>query len=459
MFDDTIAAISTAVSESGIGIIRISGKDAFSVIDQIYKAKGKEKKLSAQPSHTIHYGYIADGDEIIDEVLVSIMCAPRTFTAENTVEINCHGGVYVMKRVLETVLKNGARAAEPGEFTRRAFLNGRIDLSRAEAVMDLIQSKNEYALKSSVGQLRGSVYETISRFRQDILHEIAFIEAALDDPEHYSLDDYPDYLQSKVDEWKKQLGHYIESFENGRLIREGINTVIVGRPNAGKSSVLNRLLGENRAIVTDIPGTTRDLLTETITLNGLTLNIIDTAGIRNTEDPVEKIGVERAKGALNKADLVLFVLDSSQETDENDKLIMDEIRDKKSLILLNKSDLKAKITAEDIHTILPQAPVILLSALTGEGINDFIECIRNMFFNGNLSFNDEVMITNIRQKNLLIQAMQNLEQVESSLAMQMPEDFLSIDLAGACENLGQITGDTTGEDLVNEIFSKFCMGK
>lgn len=455
----TIAAISTAVSESGIGIIRISGKDAFSVIDRIYRSKNKKKLLSRQPSHTIHYGYICDGEEVIDEVLVMLMRAPKSFTAEDTVEINCHGGVYAMKRILETVLKNGARPAEPGEFTKRAFLNGRIDLSQAEAVIDVIQAKNEYALKSSVSQLKGSVLTAVSDLRKEILYELAFIESALDDPEHISLENYPEQLKEKIKKWKNRLQKLICSAENGRIIKEGIKTVILGKPNAGKSSLLNLLSGKELAIVTEVAGTTRDVLTETVSLNGITLNIVDTAGIRHTEDIVEKIGVKKAEENALDADLILYVADSSTPLDENDDRIIRMLEGRKSIILLNKSDLETVTTMELLQEKTGNRTVIPVSIKEGTGIAEFEECIKNMFYMGEISFNDEVFITNIRQKNLLADALGSLNQVENSIFTDMPEDFFSIDLMDSYESLGKITGEQVGEDLINEIFSKFCMGK
>lgn len=464
MYRETIAAISTAVSESGIGIIRISGEDALLVIDKIYRSKDNKKVLSKVPSHTIHYGYIYDNNEVIDEVLVMVMHGPRSFTAEDTVEINCHGGVYAMKRILEAVLKNGARPAEPGEFTKRAFLNGRIDLSQAEAVIDVIQAKNEYALKSSVSQLKGAVLEVISDLRKKILYHIAFIESALDDPEHISLEGYPVQLKSEIQEWKVCLQDLIDSSENGRIIKEGIKTVIVGKPNAGKSSLLNLLVGEERAIVTDIAGTTRDILTETINLGGITLNVADTAGIRKTEDIVEKIGVRKAEENAEDADLILYVADSSIPLDENDEKIIRMLKGKKAIILLNKSDLRAVVSEEMIRKMMSEeekgaVTIIPVSAKNRSGIRQLEHCIKNMFYLGRISFNDEIFITNIRHKNLLKDALHSLNQVENSIEMDMPEDFFSIDLMDSYEALGKITGEQVGEDLVNEIFSKFCMGK
>ena len=337
MKTDTIAAIATGMSNSGIGIIRISGPEAVEVADRIYQSKNKNKKLADQKTHTIHYGYIYDGDELIDEVMVAIMKAPNSFTAEDTVEIDCHGGMLVMKKIMEAVIKNGARAAEPGEFSKRAFLNGRIDLTKAEAVMDLIGSTNEYALKSSVSQLKGTVYRKIKKLREKIIYEIAFIESALDDPEHISTEGYPAKLSVIVDDLLKELLEMIATFDNGRIMKEGINVVILGKPNAGKSSLLNKLLGEDKAIVTDIAGTTRDVLEQFINLDGIGIHIVDTAGIRETEDLVEKIGVDKAKDHALNADLIIYVVDSSKELDEDDWKIMDLMVHKKSIILLNKS--------------------------------------------------------------------------------------------------------------------------
>ena len=430
---DTIAAISTGMSNSGIGIVRISGDDAFQIIDRIYKGK---KKLSEADSHTIHYGFIKDGGETVDEVLVSVMRAPRTFTGEDTVEINCHGGVYVVQRVLETVLKNGARPAEPGEFSKRAFLNGKMDLSQAEAVIDVITSKNEYALQSSVSQLRGSVKKKIETMRETLLYHTAFIETALDDPEHISVDGYGETLEKELIPIREELKKLIDSAGNGRIIKEGIQ------------------------IVTEIEGTTRDVLEEQIHLNGLNLNMIDTAGIRQTEDVVEKIGVEKAREYAESADLIIYVADASRKLDENDREIAQIIAGKKVVVLLNKSDLEPVLTREELRTFLEdEFPVIEVSAKEEKGIRELEQQLKTMFLSGDLSFNDEVMITNMRQKSALQDAYMSLRKVQESIEDQMPEDFYSIDLMDAYEALGSITGETIGEDLVNEIFSKFCMGK
>lgn len=456
--NDTIAAISTAVTGSGIGIIRISGEKSVSIAEKIFHSGKKGKKLSEQAAYTAHYGMIKDGEEIIDEVLVLLMKKPHSYTAEDTVEIHCHGGVYVMKRILDLVIRNGARPADPGEFTKRAFLNGRIDLSQAEAVMDVIQAKNEYALKNSVSQLKGSVMKKIRALREQVLYEIAYIESALDDPEHISLEGYPQKLCVKVDNFLKESEELLTGAEEGRVLREGIRTVIVGKPNVGKSSLLNVLAGDERAIVTEIAGTTRDALEEQIRIRGLTLNLVDTAGIRETEDVVERIGVDRAKNMVNEADLVLYVVDSSSVLDENDEEIISFLKDQNVIVLLNKSDLPSAVNSEMIQERLSK-PVISVSAREETGIEEFADLLEKMFLEGRVSFNDEVYLTNARQKNAMEEAKRSFERVKESIEAGMPEDFFSIDLMAAYDSLGQILGESVGEDLVNEIFSKFCMGK
>ena len=456
--NDTIAAIATAMTPSGIGIVRISGSEALSVIDRIYRSPGGKKKISSCDSHTIHYGYIMDGEETIDEVMVLLMKAPNTYTREDTIEIDCHGGVYVMKRILETVMKYGARPAEPGEFTRRAFLNGRIDLSQAESVIDVINSRNEFALKSSLSQLRGSVMESIREIRAAVLHEIAFIESALDDPEHISLEGYPQKLFIIVDNQSRKVRKLLDSSDNGRMLKEGINTVILGKPNAGKSSLLNTLLGENRAIVTDIAGTTRDILEEQINIGGISLNIMDTAGIRSTQDIVEQIGVEKARESAQSADLIIYVLDSSTSLDESDREIIDLIQDRNAIVLMNKTDLDPLVSEEEIKGLVDK-PLIAASMKDSRGIEELEESIREMFFRGEIDPNDQVFITNVRQKAALADAYEALDLVKQSIKDEMPEDFFSIDLMNAYEALGTIIGESVEDDLVNEIFSKFCMGK
>ena len=456
--DDTIAAVSTAMAPAGIGIVRISGNDAFEVADRVFRAKKEGKKLSAVKSHTIHYGWITEGEEVIDEVLVMVMKGPKTYTGENTVEIDCHGGVLAVKKVLEAVLNAGARAADPGEFTKRAFLNGRMDLTQAEAVMDVISAKSAYALKSSESQLRGTVKKAIRAIREKLIYEIAFIESALDDPEHISLDGYPERLAVVVAEQKKQVEKLLASADEGKMIQEGIKTVILGKPNAGKSSLLNLLAGEEKAIVTDIAGTTRDVLEENLVLKGISLRILDTAGIRKTADTVEKIGVDRALEHAIDADLILYVVDASVPLDENDAKIMEILKGRKAIVLLNKSDLTAVIEKEEMEQ-KTGAPVISISAREETGMEELEEQMKNMFFQGEISFNDEVYITNARHKQALLEAKKSLELTAGSIEMGMPEDFFSIDLMNAYEELGSIIGEAVGEDLVNEIFSKFCTGK
>lgn len=456
--EDTIAAIATAMAPSGIGIVRISGPEAVAVADRLYRGKKKEKKLADMKSHTIHYGWIVEQEQVLDEVLVMLMRGPHSYTGEDTVEIDCHGGVLAVKRVLEAVLHAGARIADPGEFTKRAFLNGRIDLSQAEAVMDVISAKSEYALQSSVSQLQGSVRRAVKEIRKKLLYEIAFIESALDDPEHISLDGYPEKLEGIVQEEKRQIEKLLKSADDGKMLQEGIKTVILGKPNAGKSSLLNLLVGEEKAIVTDIAGTTRDVLEEQISLGGISLRMLDTAGIRSTADKVEQIGVERAKEHAKNADLILYVVDASVPLDENDGQIMELLKGRKTILLLNKSDLETVISKEEL-TARIDAPVLNISAREETGLAELEALIKEMFFQGEISFNDEVYITNMRQKRALEEALESLKLVENSIAMGMPEDFFSIDLMNAYERLGSIIGEAVGEDLVNEIFSKFCTGK
>ena len=457
---DTIAAIATGMTNSGIGIIRISGSESFAVAERIFLSANKNIKIKDAESHTIHYGFIKDGKETVDEAMVSVMKSPRSFTTEDTVEINCHGGMLVMNRILQLVITNGARLAEPGEFTKRAFLNGRIDLSEAEAVMDVISSKNDMALKSSVGQLRGKVSEKVKQLRSDIIYEIAFIESALDDPEHISLDDYPDKLLIKTDFLIKAVDNLLQSAESGCIKKEGIKTVIVGKPNAGKSSVLNILAGEEKAIVTDIAGTTRDVLEENINLHGISLNVIDTAGIRDTEDTVEKIGVERARKAAMDADLIIYVVDASVPLDGNDQMIFEMIHDKKSVILLNKTDLPSVIKEDDLLEMAGKDSVMIrTSTKDATGIDLFENTVKDMFFTGKINPDQEVVITNMRHKEALLRTLESLKQVKQSIENHMPEDFYSIDLMSAYTSLGSIIGEEVSDDLVNEIFSKFCMGK
>lgn len=458
MRTDTITAIATALSDSGIGIVRISGTRAIEVADKIIKLKEKKKTIYDCPTHTVHYGFVVDGMEIVDEVIVIIMKAPRSYTREDTVEINCHGGILVTNKILNLVIKNGVRPADPGEFTKRAFLNGRIDLAQAESVIDIIHAKNDFALKSSVSQLNGAVSDAISDLRGKILHEIAFIESAIDDPEHYQLEDYGIVLSGKLDLILDRVNELLKNAENSSILKEGINTVIVGKPNSGKSSLLNTLVGKERAIVTEIAGTTRDAIEEQIRLNGISLNVIDTAGIRATEDKVEKIGVDKAKEYLEKSDLIIYVIDASVSLTSDDKEIIKMIKDRNVIVLLNKSDLTAIIQEEDFKKYLDKK-IISVSAKYRTGIEDLEHAIEEMFFHGKIKMNDEVYITNARHKSSLLYARNSLGLVKQSIEEGMPEDFYSIDLMNAYEELGKIIGESVEDDLVNEIFSKFCMGK
>ncbi|OLA45164.1 MAG: tRNA uridine-5-carboxymethylaminomethyl(34) synthesis GTPase MnmE [Firmicutes bacterium CAG:552_39_19] len=464
---DTIAAIATAVSNAGISIIRVSGSEAIQIVDEIFVTKGGKHILNNVASHTIHYGFIQEQDEMIDEVMVSVMKAPKSYTAEDVVEINCHGGVLVTNKILKTVLSHGARIAEPGEFTKRAFLNGRIDLTKAEAIMDLIEAKSDYALKASENQLQGKIYDEVVKLRKKIIYEIAFIESAIDDPEHISLDGYTERLMQVVDAVLIEIEELIKNAENGKLIKEGIDTVIVGKPNAGKSSLLNRMLGEEKAIVTDIAGTTRDIIQESMKLGDISLNLIDTAGIHETNDVVEKIGVGKAKECIEKADLVVYVVDASVPLDESDQSIIEMLSGKKVIVLLNKSDMETVVyeqlmrnkIVDIIGNDMDQCRIISTSTKEKTGLREFEEQIRDMFFTGEISFNDEILITNVRQERALVDAKESLCLVKQSLEDEMPEDFYSIDLMNAYASLGSIIGEEVEDDLVQEIFSKFCMGK
>ena len=492
MITDTIAAISTALSDSGIGIIRVSGSEALSSVNRIFVNAKYERKLLGYKTHTIHYGYIVDYDyickyddlhanidfsegklsedvrnHILDEVMVSVMKGPHSFTKEDVVEINCHGGVMMVKKILENVIKTGVRVAEPGEFTKRAFLNGRIDLSEAEAVMDIIHSKSEFALKNSVKQLKGSLSQKIKELRSKMIYEIAYIESALDDPEHYDLTEYPEELRKKILLIQDDIAKLIDSFENGKVWSEGINTVIVGKPNAGKSSLLNAIVGTDRAIVTDIPGTTRDTIEENVMFQGINLHMIDTAGIRNTEDTVEKIGVQKSIDRIEDADLVLYVVDSSVPLSEEDMDIMNLVKNRKCIVLLNKNDLEQIVSENVIREMFSSIDanafenvhIISSSTMKENGMVAFSKLLSDLFINGYVKMNDEVVITNIRHKEALMASKESLQKVLESIDMCMPEDFFSIDLMSAYSSLGYIIGEEVGDDLVQEIFTKFCMGK
>ena len=480
---DTIGAISTGLTNSGIGIVRIVGSRSFEIADKIIRGS---KSIADLPSHTINYGHVFDGENIVDEVLVSVMRAPRTYTGEDTVEINCHGGSFVVSKVLELVITNGARLAEPGEITKRAFLNGKMDLSQSEAVIDIINAKNDYALKNSIHQLKGSVKKRVGKWREKIVYETAVLEAMLDDPENYDEKGYDIRLKRTVEEIIQELEKLIRKSDEGRILTEGIQTVIVGKPNVGKSSLLNVLVGKERAIVTDIEGTTRDALEERVNLGGLSLNVVDTAGIRETDDIIEKIGVDKAREYVEKGDLVIYVIDASVPLDSNDEKIIPVISHKKCIVLLNKSDLESVVDKEEVQEKLQKAkkemgeagfsennlakkgeeshtmaltPIIEISAKEELGIENFEKVLKDMFEEGLIHFDDEVLISNMRQKEALVDALNSLQRVVESIGAGLSEDFYGIDLMDAYESLGKIIGETVGEDLIHEIFGKFCVGK
>lgn len=455
---DTIAAIATGSVNAGIGIIRISGTEAIAVADRIFRAKKQGKTVEQLPGYSALFGNVCDGDCVLDEAVCLVMRAPNSYTTEDVVELQCHGGRIMLQRILDLVLRSGARPAEPGEFTKRAFLGGRIDAAQAESVMDMIYARNELAARSSAAQLRGTLSLRIRELREMILEHVAYIESALDDPENYSLEGYGDVLRPQIEETLVQIDRLLATAEEGKLIREGIRTVILGKPNAGKSSLLNQLLGEERAIVTEIAGTTRDTLEEDVQIQGIPLRIIDTAGIRDTVDTVEKIGVDKAKNSVTDADLVLYVVDGARPLDMDDTRIMELLEGRRVITVINKIDVEQTV---DKMWIMEQikAPVVELSARTGEGMEELRKCLTDMFFHGTLSMNDEVYITNLRHKQALQEAADSLRQVLTGLEQQMPEDFLTIDLMAAYEQFGYILGETLNDDLANEIFSKFCMGK
>ena len=479
MQQDTIAGIASGMG-GGIGIIRVSGENAFSIVGEIFRTKkfldfddksggvkaSLEKKelwdncyFLKKNSHTIHYGFIIeDNGNILDEVMVLLMKAPKSYTCEDVIEIDSHGGAYLIQKILKLLIRHGARLAEPGEFTKRAFLNGRIDLSQAEAVMKMITSKNEFALESAVNQLEGRVSKYIETIRQEILYHMGYIEAALDDPEHYDLGNFSDELYHILQEKIKSLKELLDRFENGRMKSEGINTVIVGKPNVGKSSLMNLLLDEERAIVTNIAGTTRDILEETIQIGNLMLNLIDTAGIHETGDIVESLGVEKAMEYLEQADFIIFVVDVSVPLEDADEKIISLLSGKHGIILLNKSDLNVCVEKEILEKKVGW-DCIAFSNKTGDGLNDLEEYITNSFLKGDISYNDQIYLTSVRHREAVESAIQSLVQVLETIQDDMPEDLYIIDLMDAYQKLGLINGETASEDLVNKIFSEFCMGK
>ena len=454
---DTITAISTGMNNAGIGIIRISGDSSFEIAEKIFYKKSGEKHTYFE-SHRVYYGFIKDGEDIIDEVLLIPLKSPRSFTTEDTIEINCHGGNLVMRRILGLIIRNGARLAEPGEFSKRAFINGRIDLSEAEAIIDVINSKNELALNNSVKQLTGELNEKIKNIRNILKYEIAYIESALDDPEHFNLDGYYERLIPVLKNIINDLVFLKKSFKDGKIIKEGINTVIIGKPNVGKSSLLNILTGEDTAIVTDIAGTTRDVIEQDVVIGNLTLKISDTAGVRDTDDIIEKIGVEKTYRYADNADLIIMVIDSSDDLNDEDIGLFEYIRNKNAIILLNKSDLKTVISEEDV-AVYTEKKVLSISAKDKTGIIELKDCLEKMFISGSIEYNDEIFITNERHFNLIELAINSINEALNNIGMEMPEDLISIDMVNSYECLGKIIGESLENDIVDEIFSKFCMGK
>ncbi len=458
--DDIIAAISTPAGSGGIGIVRISGNGSIDIADKIFKSI-KGIKLKDKKSHTVSYGTVYDikTGNIIDEVLVTVMKAPNTYTKDDIVEINCHGGTVVVKKVLESILNSGARLAEPGEFTKRAFLNGRIDLSQAEAVIDVINSKTDMSRQAAVGRLEGKLKEAVNAIRDRLLDMIASIEVAIDYPEHDIEEETYNNMYKQSDEVLKDINRLLETADRGKIVQEGIETVILGKPNVGKSSLLNRFLEEDRAIVTDIPGTTRDTVEEFMNIDGIPVKIVDTAGIRETGDIVEKMGVSKSKDYAQKADLVLMMLDSSRELDNEDIEILDFIKDKKSLIILNKSDLENKLDKQKLLEYVNENDIISLSVKENEGIENLTDRIKDMFMTGDVNISDEVMIGNVRHKNSLYYAKESMEKAKITIETRMPEDFISMDLQDALRYLGEITGESVDEEIIDRIFSRFCLGK
>lgn len=460
MFEDTIAAVSTAMGVGGIGIVRVSGSNALDIGQRVF-VSAKGKNIKSAKTHTIQYGNIVcpNTGNIIEEGLVMIMKGPSTYTREDIIEINCHGGILSVQKVLEAVLKAGARLAEPGEFTKRAFLNGRIDLSQAEAVIDIINSRTELFHNCAINQLEGSLSKKVMVYRDELLTLIAHIEASIDYPEHDLESENYNEIEQKTKDLIEKIDLLIATSDTGKIIREGIKTVIIGRPNVGKSSLLNALLQEQRAIVTDIPGTTRDVLEEYININGIALKIIDTAGIRETDDIIEKIGVEKSREYSKSADLVLMVLDGSKPLTDDDIAILQSLINKKYLILINKIDLPSELEYEKLYNYVNQENIIKLSIKNNTGIDQLEQKLKDMFLAGQISSNDNVYITNVRHKDCLVRARLSLNEVLNTVYMRMPEDCMSIDLQKAYEILGEITGQSVEEDLIDRIFSEFCLGK
>ena len=454
----TIASISTAPGIGGIGIIRMSGEKTFEILGKIFKAKTPQK-IEEIKGYTIKYGHIVEEDEIIDEVLVSYFKEPKSYTTENMCEINSHGGNVIVKKILELCLKNGAELAEPGEFTKRAFLNGRIDLAQAESVIDVINAKSDKEAKSGIKQLEGYLSKEIKKIKQEILDVLVNIEVTIDYPEYDIPEVQENEMKKMLESVENNLDKLEKSFDNGKIIKEGITTAIIGKPNAGKSSLLNAILKEERAIVTDIAGTTRDTIEEFITINGIPLKLVDTAGIRSASDEVEKIGIEKSIKQAEEADLIIAIFDSSKELTQEDLEILDLIKYKKSIILLNKTDLSAIITEQDERLTAVTQNILKISALNKTGIEELYEKISEMFNLNEINLDNDILITNVRHKNIISKAIENVKKAKEALDMNMPIDIITIYIKDILEDLGEITGEVVTDDIINEIFSKFCLGK
>ncbi|MBL3647345.1 tRNA uridine-5-carboxymethylaminomethyl(34) synthesis GTPase MnmE [Bacillus vallismortis] len=458
---DTIAAISTPMGEGAIAIVRLSGPEAIQIADKMYKGP-KEKTLSSVESHTIHYGHIVDrpSDRVVEEVMVSVLKAPRTFTREDVIEINCHGGIVTVNQVLQLALREGARLAEPGEFTKRAFLNGRIDLSQAEAVMDLIRAKTDRAMNVAMNQMEGRLSALVRRLRSEILETLAHVEVNIDYPEYDDVEEMThQLLVEKATAVKKEIEALLRTSEQGKILREGLSTVIIGRPNVGKSSLLNSLVHEAKAIVTDIPGTTRDVIEEYVNVRGVPLRLVDTAGIRETEDIVERIGVERSRQVLKEADLILLVLNYSEELSEEDVKLFEAVEGMDVIVIMNKTDLEAKIDIERVRELAKGRPVVTTSLLKEEGINDLEEAIQSLFYTGAIESGDLTYVSNTRHISILQQAKSAIEDALSGIEQDVPIDMVQIDLTRCWELLGEIIGDAVHESLIDQLFSQFCLGK
>lgn len=458
---DTIAAISTPLGEGAIGIVRLSGPEALTISDKIFKSPSG-KKLSEVNSHTIHYGHIVDPEtnETIEEVMVSVMKGPKTFTREDVVEINCHGGILSVNRVLQLVITNGARLAEPGEFTKRAFINGRIDLSQAEAVMDLIRAKTDRAADVALGQLEGRLSKLIKRLRQEILEVLAQVEVNIDYPEYDDVEEMTNKVfKEKALYVKKEIEKLIQTARQGKILREGLQTVIIGRPNVGKSSLLNSLVQENKAIVTDIPGTTRDVIEEYVNVRGVPLKLVDTAGIRETEDIVERIGVERSRKVLQEADLILFLLNYNEELSEEDRKLFETIEGMDAIIVINKTDLEQRIDLDEVKKLSGERKIIHLSVKEEKGIEELEETISELYMTGEIESDDFTYVSNARHVALLKQALQSITDALNALENDMPVDLVQIDMTKAWELLGEIIGESIHDELINQLFSQFCLGK